>query len=252
MALLWAAGDQPHRDLPDAAAEMLANGSDSPSLRELAGAPPDDYWQVKWLFERTLHELGIPVLDEQDALWALARQVAQEIVDGDRSPTDGATWIWRHLSHRLAEEGDLRIFAGLASSFEDHPGDGAALAAIILEEAAELLTRAEPRTWVRVQARSDTAPVTRSATRAPVNLRDLDITHDVVRALEEWAARHDALFDPEAGEGGFADEDDAQAFVERGRQLVTRLQAQLGDRWHVEYVPEPTAPPGLRLRAGRA
>ena len=248
-ALLWAVDEQPAEDLPDLAADLLVQGVDSPSLRELAGAPRDDFWQVKELFEATLLELGVDVpQSEQASLWALAQRTAQEIVDGDRSPTEGATWIWRHLSNRIIQEGDLRVFVGFASEFEDHPEDGPAIGAAIVDAAAELLTRSEPRMWLRVQARHGMAPVVQSGTRAPVSLHDLPITDDAANAVAQWASQYDLLFDTCDAEGGFANEHDAEAFVEQGRQLVTRLQSELGDSWHVEYMPEATKPPGLRLR----
>ena len=42
--------------------------------------------------------------------------------------------------------------------------------------------------------------------------------------------------------------DDAESFVRSGEELVVQLQRELGDLWHVEYMPEPIRPPGLRLR----
>jgi hypothetical protein len=53
-------------------------------------------------------------------------------------------------------------------------------------------------------------------------------------------------------EGGFTSAGDAEEFVDAGRGIVDALQEELGPSWHVEYMPEPVAPPGLRLaRRGR-
>lgn len=50
------------------------------------------------------------------------------------------------------------------------------------------------------------------------------------------------------GAEGFTTEAEAVTFVARGRDLAEQLQQELGESWHVEYMPEPTKPPGVRLR----
>jgi hypothetical protein len=64
--------------------------------------------------------------------------------------------------------------------------------------------------------------------------------------IQVWAADFDdAATSANSGPSGFTSQAEAQAFVERGRDLVSRLQDELGDDWHVEYMPSPTAfPPG--------
>lgn len=78
-ALRWAIGSQPWEDLVDIACAALVRGDDSPSLRVLAGLPPDDYWAIKQAFEDTLKELDITLLDEQEALWQLGRRMARQM-----------------------------------------------------------------------------------------------------------------------------------------------------------------------------
>jgi len=39
--------------------------------------------------------------------------------------------------------------------------------------------------------------------------------------------------------------------VADGERLVSRLQHELGPTYHVEYMPEPIRPPGVKLRARR-
>jgi hypothetical protein len=58
--------------------------------------------------------------------------------------------------------------------------------------------------------------------------------------------------DFEAAVDGFDNQAAAATFVRSGQRLVARLQAELGDAWHVEYMPEPILPPGLRLRQDRS
>lgn len=52
--------------------------------------------------------------------------------------------------------------------------------------------------------------------------------------------------DPERRRIRFANA--AKAFVASGAELVELLQEELGANWVAEYMREPVAPPGLRLR----
>lgn len=251
-ALLWAIDDQPAAELPEVATDLLVRGVDSPALRELAGASPDDFWAVKALFEQTLRELGIDEpADEQAALWSLAREAAREIVQGEREPGEGAQWIWRHLSDRAVPEGDLRIFIGWGSEWEDHPDDRARIDAGVMTAAAELLARAEPRRWLQLRARQGRSPLADSGTQEEVAPGDLPIGSDLTADLSRWSSSYEHNFAGVAGASGFESEAAARQFVEVGRHLVDRLRRELGDSWWVEYRPEPVGPPGLRLRAQR-
>ena len=62
--------------------------------------------------------------------------------------------------------------------------------------------------------------------------------------LATWAADFDSA-QRECGPGpsNFPAQTDAEAFVERGSALAARLQTELGDAWHVEYTPTPSAFP---------
>lgn len=242
----WVAGMQPAEGLPDLATDALLRGLDTPALRELAGAAPDDYWLIKGLFEKVAEELGLDMLEEQAALWELARHKAGEIASGEVGPAAGAHWIWSEICHRIEREGDLRIFIGLASEWDDHPRQRAELETQIIRAAEELVAQQEPRRWVRVQARQGSSPVVLSGTHQEVPAGTLGISSDLVEAFEKWAADYEATYVP--GAEGFASESDADAFVARGQALVHRLQAELGDSWHVEYMPEPRRPPGVRIR----
>jgi hypothetical protein len=249
-ALLWAVGDQPSDELPDLATEALVRGLDSPALRELAGASRDDFWRIKGLFEAMVDELEFDLPDEQTALWRLAQHVASEIVAGVIAPETGAHRIWRKVSHRVAREGDLRVFIGLASEWDDHPRHRAEIDASIIEAARRLLDQTDPRVWLRVQAARACSPISDSGTRSEIHPGDLPISGDLAGAFTLWAEEYDATFTDRGGAGsdGFASGAAAVTFVERGRDLVGRLQAELGESHHVEYMPEPIKPPGVRLR----
>lgn len=245
--LMWAIDDQPAGDLPNIASDALVRGLDSPALRELAGTVGDDFWQVKRLFERALRELGYELPDEQGALWRLARHKASEIVAGCVTPTEGAHWIWSHVCDRPQSGGDLRVFIGLASEWDDSPEHRTELDLHIVAAARWLFERAEPRRWLRLQARAGAAPVVDSGTRAPIALDELPIAKELGSSLGAWGEEYDTLMG--LCPPGFEDESAAKGFVDRGRVLAERLQADLGESWHIEYYPEPTKPPGLKLQA---
>jgi len=245
-----AIGEQATEDLPQIAADALAKGIDSPSLRELAGLPSSEVRDAADLFRSALSELGSVFPDTQDALWKLVRRTAQRIVDGEVLPYEGALWMWREAWPRVDPEGDLRIFVGLASEIQDHPEVRAEIEPGIVRAARELLARPAPRQWIKLQAARGTSPVTvsRTTTNEVVAIRALDISETLAEDIEQWAREYEATFDPDDGRSGFASQSEAEAFVQRGRQLVDRLQTELGEAWHVEYRQEPTRPPGLRLR----
>lgn len=238
--------------MPDLATDALVRGLDSPSLRQAAGASPRDVDEARALFLTALSELGIDVPREQEALWRLVRDTAARIVAGDVSPYDGAAWIWRKAYNRADREGDLRIFVGLASEWEDHPNQRPLLDAAIVEEARILLERHEPRRWLKVMAREGCSPLWEPRTMRNIKASELPIDDSLRSALGTWAEIYDATFLHEGeGASGFQGQEDAVAFVDRGRGLVDRLQEALGPAWHVEYMPEPTRPPGLRVRPRR-
>jgi len=123
-ALRWAIGRMPAEELVDIATEALVRGEDSPSLRLLAGLHRNDYWAIKQAFEDTLDELSIPLLDEQDALWRLARHFAQQIVDGEIAPLGGAAQIWAEISNRITLEGTSGSSSGWPRSTRTIPRTG--------------------------------------------------------------------------------------------------------------------------------
>lgn len=246
--LLELLGEQLSEDLPGLATDALVRGLDSPALRELAGLRARDSSEGHKLLLDALEQLELSVtLDLQDALWRLIRDVAQGISDGRVDPYEGASWIWRHAYHRVVAEGDLRVFVGLASEIEDHPELRSTLSGDIVEASREILAREEPRVWIKLQARPG-GPVWIPRTMEPFDLRDLPVQPRLRDELLAWQTNHDTLFATTSGSGGFLSAEEADTFVARGRELVAELQSSLGPRWWVEYLPEPTRPPGLRLR----
>jgi hypothetical protein len=249
-SLRIAVGLQPSEDLPRIASDALARGVDSPSLRAAAATSSRDVRDAAEYFKEALSELGYEAPDEQEALWRLACQTAEAIVQGDIAPAEGADWIWRNIANRMTETGDLRIFIGLASVLEDHPGDKIELERQIVENARDLLDRGRPRRWVMVMARHGHSPIcSGEQERRDVDPAELPIADYLASELRRWAERYDATFSRGIFKSdGFASADDAGDFVEVGRSLSRQLQEALGRSWHVEYRQEPTRAPGLRVR----
>jgi hypothetical protein len=91
------------------------------------------------------------------------------------------------------------------------------------------------------------SPVTAPTTLEELPVQTLPVSGDLMKSLTWWARDYEDTIVPRAE--GFASERDADAFVARGQALVERLQVEVGESWHVEYMPEPTRPPGVRLRS---
>jgi hypothetical protein len=72
-------------DLPDIAAWWLADGRDTPALRELGGAPKDDAWTLAALWKRVCDELRIAMPSEEEAARVDVRRILAEWQAGRRS-----------------------------------------------------------------------------------------------------------------------------------------------------------------------
>ncbi|MFF4860493.1 hypothetical protein ACFY3J_01910 [Streptomyces sp. NPDC001231] len=79
----------PTEELPMLAAHALVDGRDSPALRELAGLPRrSDETEIRELYVQALHELGIPIPDEEAAGRYLLVGLAFGLAQGELSPKD--------------------------------------------------------------------------------------------------------------------------------------------------------------------
>lgn len=235
--------------LPEIATEALVRGLDSPALRVLAGQPRDDVRDSADLFRVALDELGIDLPDADSARWYLARRTAGDIAAGRIGPARGATDLW--LAYlKTQDNGDLRIFVGLASMLEDHPEDAEQIEADIVAAARELLARPAPRCWIKLTAVRGRSPLTHSTSSGDIEVdpETLQISDGLRSGLARWDAYFAAVLSDWPAAGGFDSEHDAERFAAAGRQLVARLQDELGASYHVEYRPEPIRPPGVKLR----
>jgi hypothetical protein len=237
-------------DLPEIATEALVRGLDSPALRVLAGQARWDIRDSSDLFRVALDELGIELPDADRAQWHLARRTAGEIVAGRIRAARGANELWLAYQ-KVRDNGDLRIFVGLASTLDDHPDDAEQVEADIVAAARELLNRPAPRRWIKLMAARGRSPLTQ--TTGP---DDIEVDPEALRLsdglrsdLAQWKAYFEATLSGWPASGGFDSEHHAERFVAAGQQLVLQLQDELGASYHVEYMPEPIRPPGVKLRA---
>lgn len=236
-------------DLPEIATEALVRGLDSPALRVLAGQSRDDVRDSADLFRVALDELGIDLPDADSAQWHLARRTAGDIVAGRIGPARGATELWlAYLKTR--DNGDLRVFVGLASMLDDHPEDAEQIEADMVAAARELLARPAPRRWIKLMAVRGRSPLTQSTGPDDIEVdpETLQISNGLRSDLARWDAYFAAVLSDWPAAGGFDSEQDVERFVAAGRQLVSRLQDELGASYHVEYMPEPIRPLGVKLR----
>jgi hypothetical protein len=80
-----------------------------------------------------------------------------------------------------------------------------------------------------------------------VDPQTLQISDGLRSGLARWDAYFAAMSSGWPAAGGFESEHDIERFVAAGRQLVSQLQDELGASYHVEYMPEPIRPPGVKL-----
>jgi hypothetical protein len=244
-----AAGSLPSEELPQVATEALVRGRDSPALRVLAGQSTDDVRDSADLFRVALDELGIDLPDPDSAHWRLARRAASDIVAGRISPGSGATEL-RRAYGKVRDNGDLRIFVGLTSMLDDHPDNAGHIEADIVMAAQELLARPFPRRWIKLMAARERSPITQTVgpDSIEVDPRTLHLSDSLHADVARWNAYFAAAMAGWPASGGFNSEHDAETFAAAGRQLVSRLQDELGANYRVEYMPEPIRPPRVKLR----
>jgi hypothetical protein len=95
IAAQWACHDLHGEDMPGIAADLLEAGLDSPGLRRLAAeSEAASTADVAGLVARALRDFGIPhPLPEDQAQLILARQIARQVIAGDRVPSNAANYI---------------------------------------------------------------------------------------------------------------------------------------------------------------
>jgi hypothetical protein len=77
--------------MPGFAADALEAGFDGPSLRKLAGLVQPTFRDVGDLFQKALLDIGtIKIQTQEQAVFALSRLTAADIVEGRVEPIEGA------------------------------------------------------------------------------------------------------------------------------------------------------------------
>lgn len=109
----------PPESLPDVATGALMHGYDSPSLRELAGAPVDDHEANRPLLAAAVSKIGLEIPSQSAAHWFLVRELATQILDGSIDPYAGARRIWAEHWHEMNRPDELADFVALTSDWED-------------------------------------------------------------------------------------------------------------------------------------
>lgn len=118
----WEFGKLPSEGLPRLAQDALELGYDGKCIRRIAGLVSPDSFDLQPLMPGFLAELGVTTtLSQREAGLALARFVAQAIIDGRVKPYEGARFIWREIEIELWPNPpeELRSFVGNASEYED-------------------------------------------------------------------------------------------------------------------------------------
>ena len=125
---------------PDAlaglAAELMAKGVSAPSLTALAGLDRVDHEEVRNLVMRTLTELGLPQITNEQAMRLYVSEVSSLIDQSDLPPLEGARRIWRARNRAGMERShEFDVFVYAASECEERPEDKELFESAIREEA---------------------------------------------------------------------------------------------------------------------
>jgi hypothetical protein len=93
----WFCGRVGPEDMPRFAADALEAGYDGEALRKLAGLVRPTSLDVGNLFRQTLHEIGnIKILTREQAVFAMSRITATDIIEGRVEPIQGAEILARY------------------------------------------------------------------------------------------------------------------------------------------------------------
>jgi hypothetical protein len=135
------AGNAVGRDFVDWAVRALADGYDTQSMRVLAGLDLDGIpsaLEAVEKFRAAIHELGVPTASDIEHVHAYVSEVAQQIVDGELDPQEGAARITVEVLAPFDYPSGLMAWFDLGEGLHPHrhvPLEGDALNAAIREQA---------------------------------------------------------------------------------------------------------------------
>ena len=92
---LWTLERLSSEDLPSVAWDALEIGFDGPALRRVAALDKPSSFEVGELFRKALSEMGKSALSKPEAAMLLAKEIAQQVISGNKKPLEGASEIWR-------------------------------------------------------------------------------------------------------------------------------------------------------------
>jgi hypothetical protein len=134
--VFWILGRLAKSELPETACCLLESGSDSPSLRQLAGLMPDEVDQAGKLFEDALSELGRQRISVATAMYRYIYLISCEIISGATTPKSGADKIWRTvLATQIPEFHDADPFIYALSERQNRPRESEYFDHEIIKEA---------------------------------------------------------------------------------------------------------------------
>ena len=132
---LWVLGMLPTEDLPDLAADAIAQGIELEALVKLAGCSPQESQEIAQLFDDFLKQKG-GGMSKMHALQLYAKIVSQQILESKVTAQDGAKEIWRAtLKARIDGFHELDAFIYATSEMEDRPQERNLFEKAIMEEA---------------------------------------------------------------------------------------------------------------------
>ncbi|MEV6379766.1 hypothetical protein AB0M31_10170 [Streptomyces sp. NPDC051773] len=110
----------PPEGLPMLAAHALVDGRDSPALRELASLPRrSDETEIRELYVQALHELGVPLPDEETAGRWLLVSLAVGLANAELGPKDVVDRLSMTVAARTPEETQ---FLSIAADYSEWMG----------------------------------------------------------------------------------------------------------------------------------
>jgi hypothetical protein len=148
LAVEWGRGDLHGEDMPSLAADLLESGMDTSSLRRLAGemhvACSAD---VEEIVGRMFRELGASYpISETEALTVYSRQIAREVIHGQRNAWAAASHLVKGIWPRSRRNPDIQALYELLDALDwnaVNQGTLPALTAELIEVFARLGARTD-------------------------------------------------------------------------------------------------------------
>lgn len=147
----WELNKLPTEDLPRVAQDALEHGYDGANIRRIAGLISPDIFDLEPLMAGFFTELGLTSKPtREEAALALARFVAQAILEKRVGAYEGARFIWRDIVNEMwpNQPTELTSFIGNAVEYDDcvfyaeHPKEvRRKIEQDIIEDARELVSR---------------------------------------------------------------------------------------------------------------